>query len=254
MDSPALAQVKTDFETYNQAKLEEEKRIKEEEERRQRLIEEQRERARQLAEARRAALIPAEEPKEEEEVVAPSELIDDETAEEAVAQSGEQATSTPIFTPPAEKSPFEKALDSARKIASTNSEEAVNAYWSAINMGDDTGIAFHELSRLYFNRTQYSEAEMTALEALRRDQDRNLYLLTYLHIIRKTKAKPDVVEEIQKYRRLYPKNADLVLLLARIYAEPGGDSAAARSLYDLFFEMAPNHPDTDRARYEARGI
>jgi predicted Zn-dependent protease len=95
---------------------------------------------------------------------------------------------------------------------------------------------------------------MTSLEALRKVPDSSRYLLTYLQIIRKTKAKPDVVAEIRKYRGQYPKNADLVLLLARIYAEPDGDSDAARRLYDLFFQMAPNHPDMDRARYEARGI
>ena len=249
--SPDLKAVKADFDTYRQAKEEEEKGIKEEENRRKRLIEEQRERAEQLARARLEAAKKAALPPEPEEVP-PSDLA---IAEPDDAQPGAtQPSAPPILEPLVEKSPFEKALESARQIASTNSESAVASYWNAINLGDTSGAAFFELSRVYYNRAQYKEAEMTSLEALRRGPAVNRYLLSYLQIIRKTKPKPDVVREVRKYRAQYPQNADLVLILARIYAEPGGDNIAARGLYNLFFELAPNHPEIDRARYEARGI
>ena len=260
LDSAAVQEVKKDFDQFNEAKLAEVKKIEEEEERRRRLLEEQRERAERLVAARQAALEQATAEEEETpEVVPPSELaIQEEASDEE--EIPDQVTTTPDPTPPPvveqveEKSPFQKALESARQIASTNSEVAVARYWDAINIGDPSGTAFYELARLYYKRGQFTEAEMTSLESLRRAPSSNRFLMTYLQIIRKTKPKPDVVQEIQKYRREYPQNPNLVLLLARIYAEPDGDPAAAKSLYNLFFEMAPNHPDIERARYEARGI
>ena len=244
---PELAEVKAAYDEFTKAKEEEEAKLKEEEERRQKLLEEQRARAEQIAAARRAAILKQQQP----EVIPPSELaINEEQAEEATPVV---TTPTPI-EPPQEKTPIDLALEEARRISSTNSNTVVAKYWDAINLGEDTGVAYYELSRVYYNRGEFSEAEMTSLEAMRRKPESSRYLLTYLQIIRKTKAKPDVVAEIRKYRQLYPKNPDLVLMLARIYAEPSGDAVAARSLYNLFFQMAPNHPEIERARYEARGI
>ena len=248
LSSPEIKEVRDDFQSFNEARIAEAETIKMEEERRQRLIDQQRERAEQMEAARLASTQQSEDPQE----VPPSELAINED-DEGPSTTVEPAK-LPVIEVPQPKSPFEETLEEARKIASTNSDEAVTSYWDAINLGDDSGVAFYELSRLYYNRNQFDEAEMTSLEALRRGPDNNRYLMTYLHIIRKNKAKPEVISEIRKYRKAYPKNPDLVLLLARIYAEPSGDVAAARSLYDLFFQMAPNHPDLDRAKYEAQGI
>ena len=248
-DVPELAEVKLAYDEFTKAEAEEEAKIKEEEERRQQLIEQQRARAEQIAAARRAALL---QQQQQPEVVPPSELAINE--EQQVEEEPQEAPAPDIVAPPKEKTPIEKALEAARRIASTNSNTAVAKYWDAINLGEDTGVAYYELARVYYNRGEFNEAEMTSLEAMRRQPTSNRYLMTYLQVIRKTKAKPDVAAEIRKYRQLYPKNPDLVLILARLYAEPGGDPVAARSLYNLFFQMAPNHPDIERARYEARGI
>jgi tetratricopeptide (TPR) repeat protein len=247
-DAPELSEVKSAHDEFKKVAEEEKAKDKEEEERLQKLIEQQRARAEQIAAARRAALTQQEQP----EVVAPSQLA---VNEEEQSEENPQITPTSsIVAPPKEKTPIDLVLEDARRISSTNSNTVVAKYWDAINLGEDTGVAYYELARVYYNRGEFSEAEMTSLEAMRRQPESNRYLLTYLQIIRKTKAKPDVVAEIRKYRQLYPKNPDLVLLLARLYAEPSGDPVAARSLYNLFFQMAPNHPDIERARYEARGI
>ncbi len=259
LNSPEITQTSADYKQFKSAKEEEASRIQEEEERRKRLVDEQRQRAEALLAARRAALqpTPAPTPLEEEVVVPPSQLAIDEVAtseKPVVPQLPAEEAPPPVTAPTPPSSGFQVALNNARKIASTNSQTAVARYWDAINMGDESGVAFYELARLYYKRSEFSEAEMTSLEALRRDPSSNRYLITYLNVIKKTKAKPDVVAEIRKYRSLYPKNADLILLLARTYAEPGGDPVAARSLYDLFFQTAPSHPETDRARYEIRGL
>lgn len=260
LDTPEIEAVQQDYETFNKAKIEEARRIKEEEEQRQRILDEERKRAERLIAARRAAAQQSQEAPKTKEEVPPRQLVGNieeptETVEETQTQEPEVPPKPNAAPPkPQQSTPLQRALEEARRFAATNSEEAVAKYWDAINIGDKSGIAFYELARIYYNRRQFSEAEMTSLEALRRDPQSNRFLLTYLQIIRKTKAKPDVVAEIQKYRRIYPQNPDLVLLLARIYAEPGGDAVAARSLYNKFFEMAPNHPEIERAKYEARGI
>ena len=249
INSPELKEVNAEYVQFNEAKQKEAEAIKKEEDEKQRLIEQQRQRTEALIAARQAASKPAKE-KEEENEVAPSRLA--MTEEEVKETTPGALKPTPIKSKI--QSPFDIALSTARQIAATNSETAVEKFWDAINIGDESGTAFYELARVYYSRGQYSEAEMTSLEALRRGPKNNRYLMTYLTVIRKTKAKPDVVAEIRKYRQLYPKNSDLILLLARTYAEPGGDANAARGLYDLFFEIAPNHPEIERARYEVRGI
>lgn len=257
LDSPDIQAVQKDYATFNKAKIEEAQRIKEEEERRQRVLDQERQRAERLAAARRAATLQSQEESQPREEVPPSNLVGDVEEPGETEPPEEKTEDTPNPPQPPEtkpSTPFQLALAEARRIASTHSDEAVAKYWDAINAGDDSGVAFYELARLYYHRRQYSEAEMTSLEALRRNPRDNRFLLTYLQIIRKTKAKPDVVEEIRKYRRIYPRNPDLVLLLARIYAEPDGDAVSARSLYNKFFEMAPNHPEFEQAKYEARGI
>jgi tetratricopeptide (TPR) repeat protein len=248
INAPELKDAKIEYEQFKAAKKKEEESVKKQEDERQRMVEQQRQRAEALAAARLAALNP---PVEKEEVneVPPSQLAVLE--EEKKTPENPSELSVELNN---NNFPFDKALSSARQIALTNSETAISRYWDAINLGDKSGIAFYELARVYYNRNQYNEAEMTSLEALRREPKDNRYLMTYLTVIRKTKAKPDFVAEIRKYRQLYPKNGDLILLLARTYAEPGGDANAARSLYDLFFKIAPTHPETERARYEVRGI
>ncbi len=252
LNSPALSQTSADYENFIKAKEAEETKIREQEEQRKRLLEEQKQRAEALLAARRAAQQPK--PVAVEPTPAPpSRLAIEELPEKAESEiEVKPASIQPV--PSETLSEFQRALANARKIASTNSQTAVARYWDAINLGDATGVAFFELAKVYYNRSEFSEAEMTSLEALRRDPSNNRYLITYLNVLKKTKAKPDVVAEIRKYRSLYPNNADLILLLARIYAEPGGDPVAARGLYDLFFQKAPNHPETDRARYEVRGL
>ena len=236
-----LSKVRTDFDSWRQARIEEKKRVQEEEERRKRLEEEQRERSRRLAAAREAAKKKAEE--------AAREAAKNDTTEVAEVEP------LPLFEESKDKpSPALQAIREASIASVSNPSEAIDKLWNIINQGEDLAEAFLELSRAYYHLGQYAESEMTALEALRRDPSNVRFLLAYLETIQKNKSNAKVIAEIRKYRRKLPQNPDLLLLLARVCAEPGGDHSAARSYYDEFFKMAPNHPEIDRARYEASGI
>ena len=251
VEAEGLSRVRRDLAIWKQALLREQRRKKEEEERRKLLMEKQRERALQLAAIREAAKRKA---AEAEEVAA---------AEGEVAAVGGEATSVqdsieeplPMQEKPQEKSsPEQQALEKARMLLAANPSQAVAQLWTVINRGMDSAEAFRELSLAYSHLGEYTASEMTALEALRRQPGNNRLLLGYLNTLQRNKTVSQVIGEIRKYRSKYPQNADLLLMLARTCAKPGGEPIAARNYYRQFFSMAPNHPEIDRARREASQI
>ena len=161
----------------------------------------------------------------------------------------------PLQEKPQEKpSPEQQALEKARMVLASNPSQAVAQLWEVINRGMDSAEAFRELSLAYSHLGQFTASEMTALEALRRQPGNNRLLLGYLNTLQRSKSVSQVIGEIRKYRSKYPQNADLLLMLARTCAKPGGEPIAARNYYRQFFTMAPNHPEIDRARREASQI
>ena len=256
VEAEGLSRVRRDLAIWKQAILREQKRKKEEEERRKLLIEKQRERALQLAAIREAAKRKA----AEEAAAVEGEVA---AAEEEVAALGGEVASVqdsieeppPLKEKPQEKpSPEQQALEKARMVLASNPSQAVAQLWEVINRGMDSAEAFRELSLAYSHLGQFTASEMTALEALRRQPGNNRLLLGYLNTLQRSKSVSQVIGEIRKYRSKYPQNADLLLMLARTCAKPGGEPIAARNYYRQFFTMAPNHPEINRARREASQI
>ncbi len=259
VEAEGLSRVQRDLEIWKQAFLREQKRKKEAEERHKLLMEKQRERALQLAAIREAAKRKAEEAAVAEEAEAAAEGA----AMEEVAAVGEEAAPGQDIEeeppplpekPPEEPSPEQQALEKARMILASNPTQAVAQIWGIINRGMDSAEAFRELSLAYSHLGQFTASEMTALEALRRQPGNNRLLLGYLKTLQRNKSVSQVIGEIRKYRSKYPQNPDLLLMLARTCARPGGEPSAARNYYRQFISMAPNHPEIDRARREASEI
>lgn len=242
VEAEGLSRVRRDLEVWKLARLQEQKRLEEEKERRRLLMEKQRERALQLAAIREAAERKAEEVAEEVVEEAAPEQESDEEAQPMPAQA------------PEKPSPEQLAIEKARMVLASNPSQAVAQLWDVINQGMDSAEAFGELSLAYYQLGQFTASEMTALEAMRRHPDNNRFLLGYLKTLQRNKTVAEVIAEIRKYRSRYPQNADLLLMLARTCAKPGGEPFAARNYYRQFFQMAPNHPEIDRARREAAEI
>ena len=269
VEAEGLSRVREDLAIWKQALRREQRRKKEEEERRKRLMKKQRERALQLAAIREAAKRKAAEAAEETAEAAEEAAEEAEAAEEVAAAEGEvaavggEATSVqdsieeppPMQEKPQEKpSPEQQALEKARMLLASNPSQAVAQLWTVINRGMDSAEAFRGLSLAYSHLGEYTASEMTALEALRRQPGNIRMLLGYLNALQRNKTVSQVIGEIRKYRSKYPQNADLLLMLARTCAKPGGEPIAARNYYRQFFSMAPNHPEIDRARREASQI
>ncbi len=245
VEAEGLSRVRRDLEVWNQALLREQKRKKEEEERRKLLMEKQRERALQLAAIREAA---------KRKAAAAAEEVAAAAEETAPGQDSKEEPPPLPEKPQENPSPGQQALEKARMLLASNPSQAVAQLWDIINRGMDSAEAFRELSLAYSHLGQYTASEMTALEALRRQPGNNRLLLGYLNILQRSKTVSQVIGEIRKYRSKYPQNADLLLMLARTCAKPGGEPSAARNYYRQFISMAPNHPEIDRARREAGEI
>ena len=262
VEAEGLSRVRRDLKVWKLARLQEQKRLEEEKERRRLLLEKQRERALQLAAIREAAERKpeeaaeevAEEVAEEAAVEATEEAAEEAAMEVASAQESDEETQ-PLPAEAQEKpSPEQQAIEKARMVLASNPSQAVAQLWDVINQGMDSAEAFGELSLAYYQLGQFNASEMTALEAMRRHPDNNRFLLGYLNTLQRNKTVSEVIGEIRKYLSRYPRNADLLLMLARTCAKPGGEPSAARNYYRQFFQMAPNHPEIDRARREAAEI
>jgi len=269
IDNSALSDVKTAYADWKKAQEEESQAKQEEQDRQKRLLEELNARKRQLelarkqAEERRAAQAAANKPAAESPSDPPKStpLVATDTPTAPTPQLHDleeeypekQPAETPITQSPS-NTPFQEALEAARQFRANDPEAAINKLWEAVNLGDSSGIAFYELAQTYKITAQYTEAEVAALEALRRDKANIRYILLYLDILENTQSPARQVREINRFRTLLPDNPDLILRLARLYAKPGGDRSAARGFYELFLRMAPGHPEADKAQYEMRRL
>lgn len=250
VEAEGLSRVRRDLKVWKLARLQEQKRLEEEKERRRLLLEKQRERALQLAAIREAA-----ERKPEEAVEEAAEEVAEEVAVEVASEQESDEETQPLPAEAQEKpSPEQQAIEKARMVLASNPSQAVAQLWDVINQGMDSAEAFGELSLAYYQLGQFNASEMTALEAMRRHPDNNRFLLGYLKTLQRNKTVSEVIGEIRKYRSRYPQNADLLLMLARTCAKPGGEPSAARNYYRQFFQLAPNHPEIDHARREAAEI
>ena len=281
IEAEGLSRIRRDLNAWKQARLMEKKRQEEEEKRRKLLEEQQRERALQLAAIREEAQRKAEAEAEAKAEAEADSILDSEQdpTQGSVAETTEasdQVSSTedsahesaPAPTQeaslesaqddgqdaearPETPSQEEQAFANARLEVTSNPSQAVTMLWEVINRGMDTADVFAVLSQAYFNLGEYNASEMTSLEALRRQPDNNQLLFGYLNVLQRNKSIAETIREMRKFYNQFPQNADLLLLLARTCAKPGGDPFAARNYYQQFILLAPNHPEIDNARREA---
>jgi len=276
IDRSPLVDVKKALAQYEEKQKEKSIQTREEEERQQRLLDELNERKRKLelarkrAEERRLASQQAE--NQSSQTSSNTSEASDETTSTAQTTTpddnttGDDATVTTPERDPiviheipelveqetAASTPFQEAMKAGLEFRANDPSAALNKFWEAINYGDTTGKAFYELSRTYKLMSQFTEAEVAAMEAMRRDKRNKQYISLYLDIIEKTQSPSKQVREINRFRTLLPNDPDLVLRLARVYSKPGGDRSAARGFYQLFLRLAPQHPEASEARRALR--
>lgn len=231
IDESELAEVRTELKRWREAQ-EELKRVREEQEalaRRRAAERETRE------EEERLALLKAREEEEQARLAAEAARAAEEAEDEPEPPAPEPA--------PEREDRSEEVLAQAKAARqSGNYRRAASLYWEALTYDDERAETWFELSRAQYRGGALHDAELTALEALRRDPKRENFHLHYLNVIKETQPVRTYLRELERIQELFPHNAELALALANTYAR--GDHAQSEAIryYRLFLQLAPDDP------------
>lgn len=152
----------------------------------------------------------------------------------------EPEPAAPEPEPEPEPSPYETLLAQARNAAdSGNLTDATSLYWQALAYEDDDARVWFELSRLQYRRGSHNDAELSALEALRREPARENFHLHYLNVIKETQPVRAYLRELERAQDTFPHNPEIALALANTYAQGHHSQADAIRYYRLFIQLAP---------------
>lgn len=121
--------------------------------------------------------------------------------------------------------------------------EATDLYQQALALDDRDPSVWQEFSELLLADNQVRWAEVSALEAMRRDPQNADFALTYLRAARLRMDPHLFVRELSRTRDRFPYSPELTLKLARAQRDVLKSPRNASILYREFLRLAPNHPE-----------
>lgn len=246
LDSSELASVRGEFDRWRNAQ-EEEQRIQEE-----KLAESKRQEAEEKTAEEETRLARLQE--EEEAMQREREAL----AAQAQAETPEPTVEEPTEPEPPSKpepNPYRELLEKARRTADGGrSADAASFYWQALAYDDTDAQVWFELSRVQYRREAFSDAELTALEALRRNPQQENYHLHYLNVIKETQPVRTYLRELERTHEMFYSNPEIALALANTYIRGHHSQAEAIRYYRLFIQLAPADPRRDEAEKTLRKL
>ena len=155
-------------------------------------------------------------------------------------------------------SPEAKASDllglARAKRALGETLEAIRYYKQSLVQNDAQPLAWAELSEVYLESGNDRWAQATASEAMRRDPENPKLVLQYLRAAQRTMRADRLLQEMENAYRKFPDQPEIMLVLARAYAEEGV-TRNARMLFNKFLEVAPStHPLRSQVESELAGL
>ncbi len=185
---------------------------------------------------------------------APREAEEEPSAEirESVAmEAGTEAENQERPAEPAVEGPLERGR-AAREAG--NLQEAIRHFKRALVLDDTQSGVWAELSQLYLESGNDRWAQATASEALRRDPDNPKRVLQYLRAAQQTMEGPRLIREMEAAYRAFPRQPEIVRVLAQAYAEEG-NFRNARLLFREFLDLVPEgHPSREAVESELNRI
>ena len=161
----------------------------------------------------------------------------------AIAPATSQSTVSAETLSEAPSQSLTELLASAEQATAERAfKQAIGLYWKALGRANQQAGIWNKLSGVYLMDGQNKNAETTALEAMRLAPDQTAYILDYLRVIQNTKQADDFLAELQSAYKRFPRSAEIALALARGNERIAGNNSAARTLYQRFIELAPDHP------------
>ena len=127
-------------------------------------------------------------------------------------------------------------------------KKAMQSYWKALELKPSDAQSWHKLSLASIEAGDLPQAEMTALEAIRRKPDHLPYTLAYLKAVQRARSGDQLMAELVKAKQKFPESAEISLALARGYDQIEGNNYNARMAYLEFLESFPSHPRSGEVR------
>jgi tetratricopeptide (TPR) repeat protein len=188
----------------------------------------------QLAQAQEAELI--------QEQLALKKLAEQAEVERVAADLAEQQRLA-SFVPTA-STYAEKAVDARN---SADSEQAIHFYWKAIALNPNVDWYWFDLSRLYYDKGEYDQAQMAALEANRITPSLP-NTLCLLKALQHDKSSDKFLSALETAKKEYPMSPEITIDLAIAYQKIQQNNRNARILAQEFLDMAgPTHPRAPEA-------
>lgn len=130
-----------------------------------------------------------------------------------------------------------------------NYERALGLYMRAIGQNDRDATPWLEISRIYRIRGLNNDAELTALEAIRRAPRDPEMTLNYLEILQDAASPSRQIQELNAARARFPNDPDITFTVAQGLERLDTSPRNALFLYREFLATAPaDHPKRDDAQ------
>lgn len=182
----------------------------------------------------------SEEPEPESTVFNKIPADEVEIPEFAIVEAEEPLPPAVAEPPPARPGLIGEA-DSARDDG--NYERALGLYLRAIGQNDADATPWLEISRIYQIRGLHNDAELTALEAIRRAPRDPSMTLNYLEVLQDSASPTRRMQELSAARARFPNDPDITFAVARGYERLDSSPRNAAFLYQEFLAIAPaDHP------------
>lgn len=131
-------------------------------------------------------------------------------------------------------------------------EQVIEMLWPELtSMGNDPRI-WYRLSLAFYALEEFREAEMMALEAVRREPNNLAFRMNYLRTAQRVMTPARFLSELERTYDDFPESPEVVLALATAYERIAQSQRTADLMFRHFLEIAPDHPRAESIRERLR--
>jgi len=146
-------------------------------------------------------------------------------------------------------------LQEARELkVAGNYKSSTLKFRQSLALNDREASTWNELSKTLELDGQLHYAEASSLEAIRRDRLNITYTQQLLNILSQDENLFRYFRELKNAKANFPDSPEITLSLARGYNNIINDPHYAIIFYEEFLQMAPNHPEWQKANIEFKSL
>ena len=145
-------------------------------------------------------------------------------------------------------------LEARELKAAGNYNSSILNFRQSLAINDREASTWNELSETLELDGQLRYAEATSLEAIRRDTLNITYTHQLLNILSQDENLFRYFRELKNAKEKFPYSPEITLSLARGYNNIINNPHNAIIFYEEFLQMAPNHPQWQKANIEFKSL